>query len=253
MDIKGSELLEKCDRSLLTRLFSVPFSCSYEAVFLETGCLPIRYILKGRRLIYYWTLLNKPDNELVKKFFDIQKQFSSNNDWILQIAEDKKDLNIDISDESIKILKKGAIKKYIKRKLYQKATEFLFVNKMKHSKSTNLTSFKLQDYLQTDKLSTKEKKLLFSLRTRSVNVKRNYKNMYKFNMKCALCENENDEESEKHLLKCPIILENMDNVAEVQNACYDDIYSQNIDSQINITKIFAKVFKTRSTLLNKKI
>ena len=68
---KHIELLERYDRNLLTRLLSVPSSCSYEAVFLETGCLPIRFILKGRRLIYYWTLLNKPNDELVKKVFDI--------------------------------------------------------------------------------------------------------------------------------------------------------------------------------------
>ena len=47
------EKLEKCDRILLTRLFSVPFSCSYEAVFLETGCLPIRFIIQGRRLFKF--------------------------------------------------------------------------------------------------------------------------------------------------------------------------------------------------------
>ena len=39
-------MLEKCDRSLLTRIFNVPSSCSSEALYLETGCLPLRYILK---------------------------------------------------------------------------------------------------------------------------------------------------------------------------------------------------------------
>ena len=90
IESKHIEQLEKCDRILLTRLFNVPFSCSYEAVFLETGCLPVRFILQGRRLNYFWTLLNKPNNELVKKFFEVQKHYVSNNDWILQIEEDKK-------------------------------------------------------------------------------------------------------------------------------------------------------------------
>ena len=68
---KHIQMLESCDRSLLTRLFGVPESCSYEAVFLETGALPLRFILQGRRLLYYWTLLNKSDDELVKKVFNI--------------------------------------------------------------------------------------------------------------------------------------------------------------------------------------
>ena len=244
------EKLEKCDRILLTRLFSVPFSCSYEAVFLETGCLPIRFIIQGRRLMYYWTLLNKSSNELVKKFFEVQKQFASNNDWILQITEDKKALDIDLSEQSIQSMKKHKFKKYIKEKLHAKATQFLFKNKSKHSKSNNLNSFSLQDYVSTEKLNTREKKLLFSLRTRSIHVKTNYKTMYKFNMKCFLCEN--DEDSEKHLLKCPKILENIDNPTEVQNACYENIYSQNLDDQIIVTKIYDKIFKTRNILLKQK-
>ena len=74
---KHIEILEKCDRELLTKLFAVPFTCSYEAVYLETGCLPIRFILKGRRLMFYWSLLNKPNEELVKRFFTVQQKFSS--------------------------------------------------------------------------------------------------------------------------------------------------------------------------------
>ena len=47
-------------------------------------------------------------------------------------------------------------------------------------------------------------------------------------------------------------LENIDNVEELQNAHYEDIFSQNIDDQIRITKIFIKVFKIRNILLKKK-
>ena len=45
---KHIEKLESCDRDLLVRLFSVPHTCSYEALYLETGCLPIRFIIQGR-------------------------------------------------------------------------------------------------------------------------------------------------------------------------------------------------------------
>ena len=45
--LRHIQLLESCDRSLLTRLFAVPASCSYEAVFLETGIRPVRFILQG--------------------------------------------------------------------------------------------------------------------------------------------------------------------------------------------------------------
>ena len=58
--------LENSDKILLTKIFSVPTTTSYEAVYLETGILPIRFILQGRRLMYYWSLLHKGKDELVK-------------------------------------------------------------------------------------------------------------------------------------------------------------------------------------------
>ena len=214
------ELLEMCDRSLLTRLFSTPSSCSYEAVFLETGCLPIRFIIQGRRLMYYWTLLNKSDDELVKKFFDVQKQFSDSDDWIRQVEDDKKSLGIDLSEDAIRLMKKDKFEKMVKEKLYEKAREFLFKIKEGHSKTKNLSTFTLQEYLKCEKMSTNDKKLLFSLRTRSYDVKTNYKNKYKFNMQCRYCEVESKEESEVHLMNCSMIVDKIDPIDP--DACYED-------------------------------
>ena len=146
-------------------------------------------------------------------------------------------------------MKKDVFKKFLKDKLNIKATEFLFTYKEKHSKTKNLKSFALQTYLKTAKLSTKEKKLLFSLRTRSTNVKTNYKNKYKFNMQCSLCEDENEEESEIHLLKCSKIEENISSNINLATANYENIFGDNIEDQMAITKIFDLVFKTKDTLL----
>ena len=100
----------------------------------------------------------------------------------------------------------------------------------------------------------KWEKNLFSLQTRSTDVKTNYKNKYKLNMQCSLCEIPCEDESEINLLKCTKILENIGNdtdVTNIQNAKYENIFSKNIDDQVSITKIFAKVFKTKNILLTK--
>ena len=142
----------------------------------------------------------------------------------------------------------------IKGKLYSKATDSSLnvKNEERKSKVKNLTTYKLQDYLKTEKLTTKQKKLLFSLRTRSIDVKNNYKNKYKFNMRCQICEDENSVDSEEHYLKCTKILENIDDNIDILNARHGDIFSKNIDEQISITKIFQTVFKIRQKLLHSK-
>ena len=123
-------------------------------------------------------------------------------------------------------------------------------------KSANFLNFSkistgFQVYLKLRKISTREKKLLFSLRTRPIDVKTNYKNKHKFNMQCSLCEDENEEESEIHLLKFEKIREKIGSKANLADARYENIFSDNIDEQVAITKIFDQVFKTKKILMEK--
>ena len=67
-------------------------------------------------------------------------------------------------------------------------------------------------------------------------------------MYCRICDNRTDEESEKHLLKCSEIIKNID--IDITNAKYESIFSENIEEQISITKIFDSIFKTRFRLID---
>ena len=67
-------------------------------------------------------------------------------------------------------------------------------------------------------------------------------------MYCRICDNRTDEESEKHLLNCSEIIKNID--IDITNAKYESIFSENIEEQISITKIFDSIFKTRFRLID---
>ena len=200
--------------------------------------------------MYYWTLLNKSENELVKKVFDIQKEHSVKEDWIEQIKDDLNSLDIEMKEEEIKVMKKETFKNIVKKKLKEKALDFLLTKKAKHSKTENLNSYKFQQYLSSGQLTTNEKKLLFSLRTRSVDVKRNYRGKYRFNMHCSLCRDESEEETELHLLKCSKIIDEVKEDIDLTKAKYEDIFSNKIEDQVVITKIFCEVFKAKKLLKN---
>ena len=68
-------------------------------------------------------------------------------------------------------------------------------------------------------------------------------------MQCRLCKDQSDEESEKHLLQCVVIIQNIDKNLDLSSARYEDIFSENIEDQISIAKIFATIFKVRDDLL----
>ena len=59
----------------------------------------IRFILTGRRLTYYWCLLNKSDVELAKKVLEIQKQHRCKDDWINEIEENLDFCDITLNEE----------------------------------------------------------------------------------------------------------------------------------------------------------
>ena len=70
-DIKG---LEKVDEHLLRSIVNGHAKTPLEFIYLETGALPIRFIIASRRMMYLQTILKRPDNELIKRIFKAQAE-----------------------------------------------------------------------------------------------------------------------------------------------------------------------------------
>ena len=67
------EMLEAVDRIMMRRILDVPISTSKPALYLELGCIPIRYIIKARRLLFLQYILKRNKNETISKVFWAQK------------------------------------------------------------------------------------------------------------------------------------------------------------------------------------
>ena len=65
------EELELVDRLLLRRILSLPISTCTEALYLESGCLDISTIVKGRRISYLHYLVNCDKSSMLYKFFKL--------------------------------------------------------------------------------------------------------------------------------------------------------------------------------------
>ena len=60
--IKQIKLSEDADSRLFSALFCSPRCTNRVIYYLETGKIPIRYILAKRRLLFLWHILSRPDN-----------------------------------------------------------------------------------------------------------------------------------------------------------------------------------------------
>ena len=65
-------LLEKVDEALLRGLLSAHPKIPIEALYLETKCLPIRFIIASRRIMYLHAIYQRDKNEMIRRILEAQ-------------------------------------------------------------------------------------------------------------------------------------------------------------------------------------
>ena len=132
---------------------------------MELSVVPVRFLLIGRRLNFYWNILQKDEEELVRKVFNTQKLFPVKNDFICQIESDLEYCNIEQTEEEISKMKKSTFQNIVDEKIREVCSQYLLSLKNSHSKSVNLKySNEMQPYLRNEQLSIQEKKLMFRIK-----------------------------------------------------------------------------------------
>ena len=89
--------LESVDETLIRKIFAAHSKTPLELLYLETGNIPIRFILKARRLGYLWYILHEDDDTLLQTVFKAQCDKPVAGDWVNTVKEDLKDIDLDIS------------------------------------------------------------------------------------------------------------------------------------------------------------
>ena len=159
-------LLEDCDKYLMRSLFNAEMGNPIESFNIETSTVPLRFVLRGRRIMYYWTLLQKGQEELAKRVFLAMREFHVKGDWYSQVKEYLITCDIQLSEEEISKMTKFQFKKLVDTKIREKSMEYLTELQIKHSKSLFLHQGpKMQEYLTTAQLTIRQKQLLFKLRS----------------------------------------------------------------------------------------
>ena len=202
-------------------------------------------------MMYLHHLLKRPENEVIKKFYNAQKLKPSKNDWVVSVEKDKKELEIKLKDEEIKKYSKHKFKKYLEERIKKETFKYLINKKEKHSKTSDLSyeTLEVQKYLKTDNnLTNDEKYFLFKLRTRMTNVKANFKNSF-IDLKCKLgCDS---EDNQKHIIECDIILNESQKLASNISIEYEDIFKEDSKLQNTAAKLIYEAWKIRENIIEK--
>ena len=83
-------LLESADVKFLRSILKVPKSTPKEMLYLELGCVPLKYLIKQRRILFLHYILNEDPKSMIYRFLMTQVKSMKKKDWIGQVFLDLK-------------------------------------------------------------------------------------------------------------------------------------------------------------------
>ena len=177
----------------------------------------------AKRIMFLYYILSRPEDELLSQVFHAQMENPVRNDWVLQVQKDLQDIGLGyLSMQDIKSQSKESFKSLVKESCAKLAFSNLMKEKEGLSKMNNLTYGKLemQEYLSTDKLNSQQKRLLYRIRTRTIDTPDSYGR----NTLCSLCNLARDEIS--HVIDCVVIKLACPDIYLSESVRIDDAYQQ---------------------------
>ena len=241
------ELLETVDVKFLRGIFKAPKATPKEMLYLESGCVPFRELIKKRRISFLHYILNEKPDSMINRFLNTQMKSQKPKDWTTQVQKDMKEWKIEMTFEELKGIKKSKLKRILHKAVEEKTLERLNEIKRKHSKvmGLNHTKLKMQNYLKANKLKISQElaQTVFKMRSRMEEVKINFRGKYE-NLECGVCKEV--EESQKHIIECREILKMKENDGKTPD--YENLFGENVKKQVEIAKTFTENLKIKNRL-----
>lgn len=242
--LKQIKSLETIDEYLLRNILKAHRKTPKEFLYLETGALPIRWVVAQRRILFMKHIMERHDNELLKKVFLAQKLNPSQGDFVNIVEKDLKDLNL--THEEVAELSKTQLKATLKKNAKSAAFEQLETTLLTHTKVKDIKykHLEMQMYLKSDELSCEEIKTLTSFRSNCTrNIRSNFKKMFT-NLECPLqCDGPTPQfDTPGHILECKKLR------SISQKVDINHIYGNIVEQEI-ISRVLCKLMRKRNILL----
>ena len=198
-------LIESVDLQFFRRILNVPKSTHKEMFYLEFGCIPLRHLIRKRRIMFLHYILNQDSDSILHRFLMAQIENRSKKDWIVQVLTDKNERKMNDDLNKIKQVKKSKFRNMLDRKIKQNAFEDLIIKQESHSKVKGLKYkiFQMQKYLTPCEINItqEEAQEIFKLRTRVTDVKYNYKGKYE-SFECEISKKDYESQKILNILEC---------------------------------------------------
>ena len=240
--------LSKVDHQLLRSVLSAHSKIPTEFLYLETGVLPVKFVISSRRLNYLIEIHNREDHELIKRIYIKQRQDPVRGDWSELVDRDLESL--ELTEESLSTMDKISAKKEIKTKTKIAAFKELKSMQATHEKVKDVmyTQFESQEYLKSSIITNKEAELITALRSKTVRgIKSNYHTFYQEDLQCNLCKKTQD--TQMHCMNCEVILSRIRDIKS--HIKYEHLFG-NVNEQKEVAQLYIQLLAVREDLIMQK-
>ena len=241
--------LEAIDEALLRKLLKSHCKTPKEFLYLETGALPLRWIVAQRRILFLKHITEKHDDELLKKVFLAQKENPTQGDFWSLVKEDMADLKVSYEEVTSPGLSKTQLKLRIKKNAINAAFNNLKEVQLTHKKVKHIQypRLEIQSYLKSEILTADETKQISAFRSNCVRgMRTHFRKMYPHTYCPLNCSDSTPyEDSSDHILVCSKLTSG---AIPVQNIIkvYGDIKEQE-----DIGYTLSKLMRLRTNILDK--
>ena len=232
--------LEKIDETLLRKIVEAPAKSPIEALYLELGATPIKFLLMMRRIMYLNHMLKQDEESMLYRVLQSQVDNPSKGDWVHLVRQDIQDLKLNLTFDNIARMSKYQLKAILRDAVKKEAYKYLSDIQAGHSKTKNLrySGLQMQPYLTSHRSTTiQQKAMFFKLRTRMIDVRDNFKTG-NVSVLCRCCQK--GVETQAHLLQCEALGE-QDLVTSLPN--YNDLFEEDPVKIEQIGTILIEKFK----------
>ena len=236
--------LEAVDQQLLRSILNAHSKTTKEFLYLETGTMPIRWIIPQRRINFFKHIMTRKEDEILKKVFLAQKEKPTQGDFVKILLQDLERFGLSYDEVACETMSKPRLRKVLRKKAKELSFEELVVSMQRSTKvqSIRYRQLEAQPYLLSD-MTDEEKEMLTAIRSRCIReVKANFPNMHRMCQHCPLsCNNENPlQDTQEHVLDCRML--------GGSNVDIDFMHA-GVEEQRLLSKEFCRLIQRRSTLV----
>ena len=190
------------------------------------------------RLLYLKYILEQPEEATIRKIFNLQFEKPIRGDWVSTCKKDIKKLNLKITFEEIKCVKKKQFTQILKEKIKEEALKYLLEKRGKKGGEINYSYLEMAEYLLpfNNKLSIDEKREMFAVKNAMINIPANFTSKNETKCECGKLEDM------QHIYEC----EQLNN--KTPEISFRKIFVGNLRQQIEVFKQFAHNMKNREKM-----